>query len=128
MKRTVLSLAAILAVGFAAPASASAWRTVATASDASDYATFAYLTKTVRNAYGLRVRVKAPRGRTKVSGSVFCTNEDFDLETRTFGFSYRSSGQTKTRRLPLPLLDAECDVSVSATGKGGRLTLKLQRD
>lgn len=128
MPKVISALAVALLVVLVSPASASAWRTVATASDASDFVTFASLTKTVDDAVGLRIRVKAPRGRTKVSGSVFCTNEDFDFESRSFGFTYRSTGQVKTRGLPVPLDFAECDVSTNVTGKGGALKIQLQME
>ena len=125
MKRLLIALTLAVAT-LAAPAQASAYHTVAKASDASDYSTFAYLSESVEETYGLRVKVKAPRGKTKVSGSVFCSDEDYNFETRTFGFSYRSTGAAKTRRLPLPLWGAECDVSVNVSGKGGTLRLYLQ--
>lgn len=128
MPKIIAAFAVALLVVLVSPASASAWRTVATASDASDFVTFAHLSKTVDEAFALRIRVKAPRGKTKVSGSVFCTNEDFDFESRSFGFAYRSRGQVKTRGLPVPLDFAECDVSASVTGKGGTLKVRLQME
>jgi hypothetical protein len=129
-KRMIVSIAGLCVAGLAGAGTADAatWTTVARASDASPYSTFAYLSKTLPGAT-LRAVVNAPRGRTRVTGYVFC-DYGWTYATQNFGWRYRSRGFRHPWWHAIPLADASaisCDVSLDATGRGGRLRVRLQQ-
>jgi hypothetical protein len=106
------------------------WSTIARASDAGKSATLAHIGRTVPEGT-YRVRAKAPAGRAKLYGSLACAyvsrtdHRDLAWSWRSRGFRYAWHGQ----RLPGKLTygAVSCDVTLNASGKGGRLALQLQR-
>jgi hypothetical protein len=127
----VATLVALATAAATQAGTAQTWRTIGRASDVSRFGTFAYLTRDVKGAQGLRVRISASRGRVQLDGSVFCWNSDYSQSANeSFGYRLRSRGyrRTITRSLPVPVkgADATCTVGVSADGQRGRLKFVLQ--
>jgi hypothetical protein len=131
MKKFVLLAVAIVgSFVFAGTAQAASWNTIATTSDRSTYSTYAWISKSdVRATSPLRTFVRAPRGRTEVSGYVFCWDPStYDYASRNFAWSYWSSGRIERWKHRVPTLGySRCDVSLDFEGRGGYLTAKLQR-
>jgi hypothetical protein len=106
------------------------WSTIAQASDAGRHATLAHLGRAITDGT-YRVRVKAPKGGAKLDGSLACSYVS-RTDYRDLAWSWRSRGfryAWHTERLPGELTwgAVSCDVTLDASGKGGRLTLQLQR-
>lgn len=130
-KIIVVALVALGAtVVIPATAQAASWRTITQSNDRSPYLTLAQISRTNLNATSpLRVLVRAPKGRTETEGSVFCWDpQTYESASRDFAWSYRSRGRRQAWKHNVPTLGfPRCDVYLSAWGKGGWLTLKLQR-
>jgi hypothetical protein len=131
MKKLVLLGAAVVgSFVFAGTAQAATWNTIGSTSDRSTYSTWAWITKSdVRASAPLRTIVRAPRGRTEISGYVFCWSPStYDYSSRNFSWAYRSNGRTQLWKHSIPTLGySRCDVSLDYEGQGGYLTAKLQR-
>jgi hypothetical protein len=133
LPRLLVAIAAgLIFASFALPATASAatWRTITSSNDRSSYLTLAQISRSnVTATSSLRVLVRAPKGTAKVEGSVFCWDPvTYDYASRDFSWRYRSRGRGQAWTHSVSALGfPRCDIYLSAWGRGGWLTLNLQR-